>query len=115
MQISQWHHCPHNNCDSNFKSKSDLKHHTEANETLDSGKTYPCDLCDYVGKAAKRLADHKQRHKEHRCNHAGCDAIFDHHQKLLNHRKKENNFSVVLFYCHFVCHYNGIKVTLIVN
>ena len=43
MQISQWHHFPHNDCDSKFKSKSDLKHHTETHDVLDSGKTYPCD------------------------------------------------------------------------
>ena len=92
MQRSQWHHYPHNNCDSKFKSKSDLKCHTEAHEMLDSGKTYSCDKCDYVGKTAKKLVDHKQRCKEQRCDYAGWDAIFDHHQKLLNHKKKESHF-----------------------
>ena len=87
MQRSQWHHYLHNNCDSNFKSKSYLKFHNEAYEALDSGKTYPCDMCDYISKTAKHLADHKQRHKEHKCDYAGCGAVFDHRQKLINHKK----------------------------
>ena len=63
MQRSQWHHWPRNKSDFKFKSKYDLKCHTEAHEALDSGKTHLCDNCDYVGKIAKRLGDHKQRHK----------------------------------------------------
>ena len=39
MQRSHWHHCPCNDCDSKFKSKADLKHHTEGHDALDSGKT----------------------------------------------------------------------------
>ena len=42
MQRSQWHHCPCDDCDSKFKSKSDLKHHTHGHDALDSGKTFPC-------------------------------------------------------------------------
>ena len=67
MQRSQWHHCPCNDCDPKFKSKSDLKCHTEGHDALDSGKTFPCQQCNYIGKTHKRLADHKQVHKEHRC------------------------------------------------
>ena len=88
MQRSQWHHCPCNNCNLKSKRRSDFKYHTEAHEALDSGKTYPCDMCDYVSKTAKCLADHKQRHKEHKCDYPGCGAVFDHRQKLINHKKK---------------------------
>ena len=90
MQRSQWHYCPHNDCDSKFKSKSDLKHHTEGHDALDSGKTLPCQQCNHIGKAPKRLADHKQVHKEHSCDYAGCNVVFNHHQKLLNHKKEDH-------------------------
>ena len=96
MQRSQWHHCPHNNCDSKFKSKTNLRHHTEGHDALDSDKTYPYDHCDYIGKMAKRLANHKQVHKEHRCDYAGCNTVLNYLQKLLNH-KKEDHFKV---YCN---------------
>ena len=89
MQRSQWHHCHHNDCDSKFKSKSDLKHHTEDYDALDSGKTFPSQQCNYIGKTPKRLTDHKQVHKEHRCHYAGCNAVYNHQQKLLNHNKGE--------------------------
>ena len=81
MQRSQWYHCPHNDCDSKFKSKSNLKCHAVGHDALDSGKTFPCQQYDYIGKTPKRLGDHKQVHKEHRCNYAGCNAVFNHHQK----------------------------------
>ena len=91
MQKLQWHHCPYNDCDLKFKSKSNLKHHTDSHAALDSGLTFPCDECDYVSKTGKHLADHKQRHKKHKCNYAGCGVVFDHRQKLINHKKKENH------------------------
>ena len=50
MQRSKWHHYPHNDCESKFKSKSDLKCHTEGYDALDSGKTIPCHQCNYIGK-----------------------------------------------------------------
>ena len=77
-QRSQWHHCPHNDCGLKFKSESDLKHDTNSHEACDSGLTFPCDEWDYVGKTAKHLVDHKQRHKEHKCNYADCGMVFDH-------------------------------------
>ena len=40
MQRSQWHHCSHFYCDSKFKSKSDLNHHTEGHDALESGKNF---------------------------------------------------------------------------
>ena len=89
MQRSQWHHCPHNDCDSKFKSKSDLKCYTKGHDALDSGKTFPCQQCNYTAKTLKRLADHKQVHKEHRCHYTGCNAVYNHQQKLLNHKKGE--------------------------
>ena len=52
MQRSQWYHCPHNDCDLMFTSKSNFKHHTSSHAALDSGLTFPCDKCDYVGKTA---------------------------------------------------------------
>ena len=72
-------------------SKSNLKHHTSSHAALDSGLIFLCDKCDYVGKAAKHLADHKQSHKEHKCSYGGCGAVFDHRQKLINHKKIENH------------------------
>ena len=83
----QWNPCPHNDCDLKFKSTTDLKHHTNSHAALDSGLTFPCDECDYVNKTAKCLVDHKHRHKEHKCNYAGCGAVFDDRQKLINHKK----------------------------
>ena len=76
-----------NDCDSKFKSKSDSKCHTEGHDTLDSGKTFPFQQCNYIGKTPKRLTDHKQVYKEHRWHYAGCNAVFNHHQKLLNYNK----------------------------
>ena len=90
MQRSQWHHCPHNDCDSKFKSKSDLKCHTEGHDALDSGKTCPCQQCNYIGKTTMTVADSKQVHKEHRCHYAGCNEVFNHCQKLLNHKKEDH-------------------------
>ena len=92
-----WKDCLPNDYDSKFKSKSDLKCHTECHEALDSGKTFPCQHCNYIGKTPKRLADHKQVHYEHRCNYAGCNAVINHHQKLLNHKKGRITFNV---YCY---------------
>ena len=100
MQKSQWHHCPHDNCDSKFKSKSDLKHHTEGHDALDSGNTSPCWQCDYIGKTPKRLADHKQVHKEHSYNFVGCNAVFNHCQKLLNNKKGESRRISFKVYCN---------------
>ena len=94
MLRSQWHHCPHNVCDSKFKSNSDLKHHTEGHDAIDSGKMFPCQQCNYIGKTHKRLADHKQEHKEHRYHYAGCHVVFNHWQKLLNHKKGRITFKV---------------------
>ena len=60
MQRSQWHHCPCNVFDSKFKSKSDLKHYTEGHDTIDSGKTFPCQQCIYIVKRLKGQLDHKK-------------------------------------------------------
>ena len=83
MQRSQWHHCPHNVCYSKFKSKSDLKCCMKGHDAIDSGKTFPCQQCGYIGKTCKRLANHKHVHKEHRCHYAGCDAVYNHQQLIV--------------------------------
>ena len=94
MQRLLWHHCPHKDCDSKYKSESDLKCHKEGHYAIDSGKTFPCQQCNYIGKTIKRLADHKQTHKEHKCHYAGCNAVYNHWQKLFNHKKRRITFKV---------------------
>ena len=83
-------------CDSKFKSKSDLKYHTEGHDAIDSGKTFTCQQCNYIGKTLKGLADYKQVHKEHRCHYAGCNAVYNHQQKLFNHKKGESLLKFVV-------------------
>ena len=73
---------------------SDLKCHTEGHDAIDCGKTFPCQQCSCIGKTLKRLADHKQAHKLHRCHYVGCNAVYNHWQKLFNHKKMRITFKV---------------------
>lgn len=83
-------------CDSTFKNKGDFRRHVKGHEAQLAAREqkakgeivtgYPCSECDYVGLTKKQLSDHTIKHKPIPCPE--CGQMFNHRQKLKNHREK---------------------------
>jgi hypothetical protein len=75
--------CPNRTCTSAFKSKGEYNRHMQTH----SGLVFSCEECDYTAHSQHVLNDHvKTKHVGVPCPQ--CDMVFDHRQKLKNHRRQ---------------------------
>jgi hypothetical protein len=76
------HTCPSRDCTRKFKTLAELNTHRQKHE----GQQWPCpeEGCTYVGSCRKNLSTHMDKHRGVLC--PGCPEIYDHRQKLKQHR-----------------------------
>jgi KRAB domain-containing zinc finger protein len=74
--------CPTRGCKKAFKEMTELRAHMQKH----AGEEFPCSQCDYKATSKKNLSSHMDKHVGVKCQ--TCGQVFDHRQKLKNHRIK---------------------------